>query len=117
MWNKFKAKKTEYGNRTYDSKLEAGFAVWLDSLVKEGKLKSVTPQHKISLDVNGKHIANHFVDFEVVMPSGEVKWVEAKGLPTQTWVMKRRLTEALYPGTPYLTNPSEKELLRRHGSY
>ena len=110
---KYGSKSVHYNGRKYDSRLEGGFAMWLDSLLATGKLKSVTPQYKIDLTVNGHHIANHFVDFFVILPNGQPRFVEAKGFETDTWRMKRKLVEALYPDIPYLVNPQEKTLLLR----
>jgi hypothetical protein len=84
--------------------------MWLDSLLKEGRIKSVKPQHKIDLQVNGVHIANHYVDFLIELNDGRERFVEIKGFPTSEWVMKKRLVEALFD-TPYLVNPNEKQLL------
>ena len=119
-------KRTKYNNRTtkfqgnyYDSKLEANCAMWLASLLREKKITAIKVKPKIDLTVNKVHIGNHYVDFIVTLPSGRIKFVEAKGLPTGAWVMKQRLTKALYPEIPYLifTDGSgypcvtEKELL------
>jgi hypothetical protein len=108
--NKYNARKCSFGGRSYHSRAEAEMAMWLTSLEQQGHIKELNKQKRISLDVNGVHIANHYVDFEVVLLNGRTKWVECKGMPTDTWRMKKRLVEALYPTTEYLVNPTEKQL-------
>ena len=109
--NKYRNKTCRYGKRSYHSRREAGDAMWLDSLLKQGLIREVVPQHKISIDVNGVHIANHYVDFKVTLNDGRVKMVECKGFPSDIWRFKLRLIRAIYPGMEYLVNPNEKQLL------
>jgi hypothetical protein len=109
--NKYKSKPKEYGGRVYHSGMEADQALWLDVMVKDGRLKEVKPQHKLSFNINGKHITTHIVDFLVTLPDGRQKLVEIKGFPTELWRVKMKLAEALYPETEYLVNPNERKLL------
>lgn len=101
---------------TYHSKYESGYAKMLHGLLKKGKLSYVKEQVRYRLEVNGNHICTHLPDFEigVVRPGGivQTKVVEAKGLPTDVWKIKKKLFEALYPDVPYLVNPNESEVLR-----
>ena len=110
--NKYRSNKKEYNGRVYHSKLEAQDALWLDLMVNQKKIKEVKPQHKLIFNVNGKHITTHIVDFLVTLNDGRQKLVETKGFPTDVWRIKMKLAEALFPETPYLVNPSEKELLK-----
>lgn len=109
---KYRANKKEYNGRIYHSKLEAENALWLDVMLSDRKIKEIKPQHKIILDVNGKHITTHIVDFLVTLNDGRKKFVEIKGFPTDVWKIKAKLTQALFPKTEYLINPSEKQLLK-----
>jgi hypothetical protein len=95
--NKFNAKTSNYNGRTYHSKKEADYAMELDWLKKAGQIKTITPQFKISLDVNSVHIANYYMDFKVELPDGRIEMHEVKGMETDTWRMKWRLAKALYP--------------------
>ena len=95
--NKYNAISTKYGDRYYDSKLEAGYAMELDWRKKAKEIKEIVPQYKISLDVNGVHIANYFMDFKVVLTDGTIEMHEVKGKEMPLWVMKWRLAKALYP--------------------
>lgn len=95
--NKFNAKGTSYNGRYYDSKLEASYAMELDWLKKAGEIKEIIPQYKISLDVNGVHIANYFMDFKVIKSDETIEMHEVKGLEMPLWKMKWKLAKALYP--------------------
>jgi hypothetical protein len=93
--NKFNAKSQEYNGRRYDSKKEASYAMMLDWRIKAGEIKEWIPQYKIDLRVNGKHIANYYVDFKVINKHGGVEFHEVKGMVLPLWVLKWKLLEAL----------------------
>ncbi len=95
--NKFNAKKKQYNGRYYDSILEANYAESLDWRIKIGEIKEVVPQFKISLDIDGEHIANYYMDFKVELPDGRIEMHEVKGAETPLWRMKWRLAKALNP--------------------
>lgn len=95
--NKYNARKTKYNGRYYHSGLEAKYAENLDWRKKAGEIKEITPQYKISIDINGVHIANYFMDFKVVLPDGRIEMHEVKGAETELWRMKWRLSKALNP--------------------
>ena len=95
--NKFNAKKSAYNGYIYDSAKEANYAKELDWRIKEGSVIKWERQHKISLDINGVHIANYFIDFKVWRPNGIIEYHEVKGFETDVWRMKWRISKALYP--------------------
>lgn len=95
--NKYGAIKQNYNGYNYDSKLEATHAYELDMLINIGEVKKWERQHKISLDLNGVHIANYFIDFKVWYTDGRIEFHEVKGAETMIWRMKWKLTKALYP--------------------
>lgn len=95
--NKYNARRTQYNGRYYDSALEAGYAEGLDWRIKAKEIKEVIPQYKIPLEVNGKHIANYYMDFKVVLADGTIEMHEVKGMETQLWYLKWKLAQALYP--------------------
>lgn len=109
--NKYRNVPKNYKGRMYDSGLEAGFAVLLDSMLQQGLLKSVVPQFKLVFLVNGHRITTHIVDFLVERNDGKKVFVEAKGFKTNKWVIQRKLAEALYSEIPYLVNPTERQIL------
>ena len=108
---KYNNKTTMYNGYKYHSRREAEGAMWLDGLIKEGKIKSYDRQHKIQLKVNDVQICNHYVDFLVTLNDDRKKYYEIKGLATRLWAIKMKLVQALYPETPYLVNAQERELL------
>lgn len=93
--------KTAYKGDKYDSKLEARVAQRLDLAKKASSPKDKVikweRQHKISLDVNGEHIANYIIDFVAEYADGRKEYIEAKGRETSAWRLKWKLTKALYP--------------------
>jgi len=93
--NKYHAKSTNYDGISYHSKFEAGYAQGLDMRKKAGDIKDWERQVKISLDVNGYHIANYYIDFRIHHNDGTKEYVEVKGFPTDTWRLKFKLTEAI----------------------
>lgn len=93
--NKYNAKSTCYNGIYYHSKFEAGYAEELDWRIKAKDIKSVERQVKISLDVNGKHITNYFIDFVIIHNDDSFEYVEVKGFETEVWRLKWKLFEAL----------------------
>lgn len=94
--NKFGAKKKEFNGRIYMSKGEAGYAQELELRRKAGEILEITPQFRLSLDVNNYHICNYIVDFKCIMADGTIELHEYKGFVTDLWQMKWKLTEAVY---------------------
>jgi hypothetical protein len=96
--NKYHAKSIMYGGYQYHSKKEAAYAADLDLRMKaeDGDVKDWTRQVKVSLDVNGMHITNYFVDFQVELRDGRTQLVEVKGFDTEVFRLKRLLLEATY---------------------
>ena len=98
--NKYEAESTIYNGIQYHSKKEAAYAADLGYLKKAGEIKDWERQVKISLDVNGFHIANYWIDFIVEHNDGLKEYVEVKGYPTPDWKIKWKLFEALYSQEP-----------------
>lgn len=99
--NKYKSVSTVYSGVQYHSKGEAGYAAELDLRLKAKDIKAWRRQVKVSLDVNGRHIANYFVDFVVTHLDDTEEYVEYKGFSTEVFRLKRLLFEALYPDIRY----------------
>jgi len=93
--NKYNAQRVEYGGHNYHSKGEARYAQNLDWRKKAKDIKDWKGQVKISLDVNGKHICNYFIDFKVIHNDDSIELIEYKGVETASWKLKWRLLEAL----------------------
>lgn len=93
--NKYNAKPTCYNGIKYHSKLEAKYAQDLDWRLKAKDIKSWKRQVKISLDVNGKHICNYYIDFVITHNDDSIEYIEVKGFETQVWKLKWKLFQAL----------------------
>ena len=104
--SKYKNVKQEYKGKKYDSKFEAKIAQDLDWQLESGELIKVERQVKIPLTVNGIFICNYYVDFKVTDKHGGVKYIEAKGLETDVFKIKKKLLLATLnefdPGAEYL---------------
>lgn len=98
--NKYHAKKAEGVGGLYHSKRERDYAGELDLRQKAKDIKSWGRQLKMSLDVNGFHIANYFIDFVVFHNDETTEYVEVKGFETPEWRLKWKLFEALYGQVP-----------------
>lgn len=102
----FRPKK--YGNvscsvdgKRFDSRREADYYGQL-KLEKRGRLiVDFERQVSFDLDVNGKHICRHVVDFLVTLPGGVKEVREVKGFETPEWNLKRKMFEAIYPNIQY----------------
>jgi len=95
-FNKYGNTRQTYNGYSYMSKLEANYAYELDMRLKAKQIKAWDKQHKISFDVNGKHICNYYVDFIVYHNDDTIELVECKGMETDIWKLKRRLLEVLF---------------------
>jgi len=104
MWrtrraNKYGNKSIVYNGIQYASKIEAGYAAELDLRKKAGDIKGWDRQVKVSLDVNGFHIANYYCDFVVYHNDETKEYVEIKSNFTynmDVWRLKRKLMEATF---------------------
>lgn len=94
--NKYNASSTIYNNTAYHSKKEAAYAKELDLRKKAGDIKDWERQVRISLDVNGYHICNYYIDFKIIHNDGSIELVEVKGFRTEVWRLKWKLFEAIY---------------------
>lgn len=87
----------------HDSRDEAEYCAVLLALKRQGTIKDFKAQVTFSMDVNGKHITNHRVDFLVDKVDGGQEIHEVKGWASEIWPLKKALCEALYPHIKYIT--------------
>jgi hypothetical protein len=99
--NKYNATKTTYRGFTYDSTKEARYSLYLDSEQYAGRVKDYKRQFKMSLDLNGVHIANYYADFLIEHDNGVKEIVDVKGMITDLFRLKWKLAQALYPDYKY----------------
>lgn len=102
LWrgSKYKNKKGFYHRESYDSKAEIEYAMQLDGMLAEKKIKSWEKQKTIDLVVNGYLVATYRMDFVVYHLDDVIEYVEVKGFPTETFRLKWKLLEALYGNNP-----------------
>lgn len=90
-------------DHSHDSIWEAEVCNYLYTLLKNKRIKAYLPQKSIDINVKGKHICCHIVDFLVYKKNRTKFFCEAKGFSTPVWDLKRKLTIAVYPKMPYIT--------------
>ncbi len=91
--SKYGAIPTEVDGIRFDSKREAAYFTELRLLKAHGEILYFLRQVPIQLPGKTKYI----VDFQVFYPNGSVRYVDVKGKETQTFRLKKRQVEALYP--------------------
>ncbi|MCA9329216.1 DUF1064 domain-containing protein [Candidatus Saccharibacteria bacterium] len=94
--NKYNAVKQTYNGYSYDSKFEAKCAYELDLRQRAGEIQSWERQFKISIDINGTHICNYYCDFRLLLNDNSYELLEAKGIETDVYRIKRKLLEAVW---------------------
>ena len=108
-------KRPKYRNRSsycplkhwHQSILEADHCAELQLLKKAGEIKDFKSQYPIDLVVNGVRICGHIVDFLVTDRAGKDSFVEVKGMETDVWKIKKKLTETLFPNIPYVVKKAK----------
>lgn len=117
--SKYHNKKTRcLSKHVHDSKFEASYCNRLLAMKQAGEISDFSIQVPYPMDVNGKHICTHVVDFVVhyykpgqavvadypirhgLFRTEEVH--EVKGCETEVWKIKRKLFKALYPAAEYI---------------
>lgn len=88
---KYRAVKTVFNGRTYDSKREARHRAELDLLVRAGEIRAVVPQ--VSMPVPGTK-TRMVIDFMLVMPDGRIRWQDVKGTVTREWQLKQQIVQS-----------------------
>lgn len=92
---KYNAQRTEYNGRMFDSKAEASMAQELDnarySPEPAEKVIYVEYQHPYRLEVNGALICTYIADFVVTYGDGQTKVIDAKGVLTPVYKLKKKL--------------------------
>jgi hypothetical protein len=98
---KYNASKTTFNGRRYDSKLEARVAQELDLRKKAGEFVEVEPQFRIKLYVylpDGKRadLFTYVCDFKCTRSDGSFLLVEAKGVETDLFRVKKRILDLVW---------------------
>ena len=91
------AKTTKYNGSYYDSKFEAGYAMYLDSEMRAGRIESYERQVDFELHgPNGTKIWTYRADFVVTLPDGSKEIHEPKGFRTAVFNAKWKMLEDEY---------------------
>ncbi len=94
--NKYKAKRCQYGNSTFDSQGEATCYLYLLAKQQQGEIKILGRQEKVYL-TDAKIL--YKADFVVFDVKRQTKiYVEYKGFETTDWKLKKRLWRYYGPG-------------------
>ena len=106
---KYNAKKTPCAHdHVHDSAMEARRCNDLHVLQAQGKISHLEHQPVYDCVIDGKRICKYIADFRYFI-SGDCRVVEdVKGFTTPVFNMKRRLVEALNPGTVITIYPPKK---------
>ena len=104
---KYRAIKTEVDGIMFDSKKEAKRYVELKEKLDAGIIADLRLQPKFDCIINGKKVCTYKADFEYLLldeigPQGQISHYvveDVKGFKTPTYRLKKKLVEALYPGT------------------
>lgn len=97
--SKYKAKKVEYQGEIFDSKFECTYYVFLQELVKQGKISALQRQVKYNLlprqtDSKGKFLYHPVIyksDFEYDDTNQKHHTIDTKGMLTPDFRIKQKL--------------------------
>jgi hypothetical protein len=98
-------RRTLYGDRWYQSKMEADFAARLDFEKRAGIIRRWDPQVRLAIEVPAPAgaedarpivVAHYVVDFDITYATGRRRLVETKGYWTAVAKLKRRVFEATW---------------------
>lgn len=105
-----KTSGNKYGNKKlrclnghlHDSTIEANYCLRLKAMLQHKEILAYSTQPRFALEVGGKLICHHIVDFLVVTNDNETQVHEVKGFATPEWMLKKKLFEALKPHIKYI---------------
>lgn len=102
--SKYRNRKVKVDDLNFDSEKEAKIYSTYKLLMKKGEIKNFSRQVKFPITMNGIHVANYFLDFQVEYADGSIEYVDvkAKDKATQKWIttdvfqLKKKLVQAQY---------------------
>ena len=95
MKHKFNAVRTQRDGKKFPSKLEAKYYDQLKLRQKAGDVLFFLRQ--VPFDLADK--LKYLVDYMIFLSSGEIEFIDVKGMDTQVSLAKRKMVESLYPIT------------------
>jgi hypothetical protein len=90
--HKFHAKACDLDGIRFDSKREAAYYRQLKLRVAAGEVVTFLRQTTFHLPGGVRYVC----DFQVFLASGEVQFVDTKGVQTESFKAKKRMVEELY---------------------
>lgn len=91
--HKFKSIKSEYDGFKFDSKLEGAYYNHLKVLQRIGDVVFFLRQVPFHLPGN----VTYKVDFQVFYSSGDIRFVDVKGMETKDFIRNKKQVESLFP--------------------
>lgn len=85
--------RAEYNGMAFDSKVERDYCVYLDIIKEAGEVEYYLRQTRF--DLPGRTV--YRCDYSVFYADGHVEYVDVKGRLTDTFKLKKRQVEELYP--------------------
>lgn len=98
VYSKYKNVWTVYNGVKYQSKAEADYAKYLDSLLLNGVINNWDRQIIFKLEIDGVKICSYILDFKIEYPD-RIDFVDIKGSKstiTDTFKIKQKLMKALH---------------------
>lgn len=92
--HKYGAKSCEYDNKKFRSKLERSAYILLKEEEKKGNIAFFL--REVPFELSDRTTKKHRVDFVVFFVSGDVKFLETKGLDLTDGKNRRKLVETQY---------------------
>jgi len=104
---KYKAIRTAVDGIMFDSKKESERYKYLKQRLNDGIIQDLKLQPKFDCIINGKKVCTYKADFEYLLvdeigPQGQISYYvveDVKGFKTPMYRLKKKMVEALYPGT------------------
>lgn len=96
--HKYKAKRTQVDGVSFPSLAESRRYAVLKLLERAGEISNLELQPSFPIDIGGRHICLYKADF-AYFKDGQRITEDVKGVRTPVYNLKKKLVEALYPGT------------------
>lgn len=94
--NKYRAIKTEYNGRIYDSKAEARWAMVYENMLRTGQIKEIEYQPSIQLLPKPNRIV-YKPDFLLTWADGRKEYIDVKGVILPAFRLKQKMMAHFYP--------------------
>ena len=94
--NKYNARRVEVDGERFDSQHEANIHAELLLLQKQGMIRNLERQVIFRLIVEDCFICKYIADFQYYLQNNDLVVVDAKGVRTPVYRLKRKLMKAIY---------------------